>query len=85
MSTTTTTTTAAEWLYDQGAPRYQALAFGDYVEHYAWTVALPTAAQQFWTDPRASKYLHRYGSTCYGKHLSEMCADCRTFAQFGEL
>lgn len=85
MTGPTLTHPAAVWLYDQGAPTYQARAFGDYhAAHVSTGVAYPAAKRQFDYDPWAQVYLHRYGSTCYGNHLSAMCAECRTWAQFGE-
>lgn len=75
---------AAQWFYDAGAPMYQARAFGDYFAEFAHTLPFPAAKTQYDYDPRSKVFLHRYGSTCYGKHLSEMCAECRTRAQFGD-
>lgn len=79
-----TAQTAAAWYYRQGAPRYVADAFGDYHAEQHAGPSLSAAVTRFNGDPHASTWLHWHGR-CKGKHLTEMCDTCRTYAQFGEM
>lgn len=56
-------TPAETWLYGQGAPRYQARAFGDYVAARPWLsqVSYSTAKSKFDYDPAAVRHLDYHG------------------------
>lgn len=56
------TSDPAQWLYAQGAPRYQALAFAAYVtQHVLGGTPLPAAKRQFDHDPRAIALVTEFG------------------------
>lgn len=55
------TPTAADWLYSEGAPRFESHAFGEYYATCCEVRDYSAAYREFQHDPRGSELYRRYG------------------------